>query len=130
MCAVYLSAQSYGQRADYRHCLTNGKYGYATISLARDARIYAPGYTVKQENAELFWAGKKNDPGYMITTDWGGVDGQYSPKRFKDYYGSVAPNDYTIDLDLTGVSEIRLVIDDGGNGNGSDHGNWADAHLK
>mgnify|MGYP003705853379 FL=1 len=86
-----------GQQADYRACFTNGKRGYATISLARDGRVEAPGYTVKQDNAELFWAGKQNEPGYMITTDWGGVDGQYSDKRFKDYYGSVAPNEYTID---------------------------------
>lgn len=34
-----------------------------------------------------------------------------------------------VDLDLSGVSEIRLVIDDGGNGIGSDHGNWAKAYV-
>ena len=34
-----------------------------------------------------------------------------------------------VDLDISGVSEIRLVIDDGGNGIGSDHGNWAEAHV-
>ncbi|WP_394216087.1 endo-alpha-N-acetylgalactosaminidase family protein [Brachybacterium vulturis] len=31
--------------------------------------------------------------------------------------------------DLTGVQELTLVVDDGGDGNGSDHGDWADARI-
>lgn len=34
-----------------------------------------------------------------------------------------------VEVDLAGTSELKLVINDGGNGNGSDHGNWADAKL-
>ncbi|MBX6354430.1 MAG: beta-galactosidase [Micromonosporaceae bacterium] len=34
-----------------------------------------------------------------------------------------------IDADLTGAQQLDLVIGDGGNGNGSDHGDWADAKL-
>ncbi|WP_164215267.1 glycoside hydrolase N-terminal domain-containing protein [Virgibacillus sp. YIM 98842] len=35
----------------------------------------------------------------------------------------------TIDVNVEGVKELKLVVTDGGNGNGSDHGNWADAWL-
>jgi pimeloyl-ACP methyl ester carboxylesterase len=34
-----------------------------------------------------------------------------------------------VDLDLTGVSELRLTVDDGGNGKGGDHANWAEAYV-
>ena len=34
-----------------------------------------------------------------------------------------------VDLDLSGVSEIRLVVDDGGNGKHADHANWAEAYV-
>jgi hypothetical protein len=35
----------------------------------------------------------------------------------------------TVDVDLTGAMELRLVVDDGGNGKGCDHANWADAWV-
>jgi glucose/arabinose dehydrogenase len=35
----------------------------------------------------------------------------------------------TVNVDVTGVSQLRLVVTDGGNGNGSDHADWADARL-
>jgi beta-galactosidase GanA len=34
-----------------------------------------------------------------------------------------------LDVDLTGVGELDLVIDDAGDGNGTDHGDWAEARL-
>jgi beta-galactosidase len=34
-----------------------------------------------------------------------------------------------IDLDVRGVSELKLVVTDYGNGNGEDHADWADAKL-
>ncbi|HZB31952.1 MAG TPA: beta galactosidase jelly roll domain-containing protein, partial [Streptosporangiaceae bacterium] len=34
-----------------------------------------------------------------------------------------------IDVDVSGVQQLDLVIGDGGNGNGTDHGDWADARL-
>jgi hypothetical protein len=34
-----------------------------------------------------------------------------------------------IDADVTGAQQLDLVIGDGGNGNGNDHGDWADAKL-
>jgi beta-galactosidase GanA len=34
-----------------------------------------------------------------------------------------------VDADLTGAQQLDLVIGDGGNGNGTDHGDWADARL-
>ncbi|HEX6964074.1 MAG TPA: NPCBM/NEW2 domain-containing protein, partial [Lacipirellula sp.] len=35
----------------------------------------------------------------------------------------------TVNVDVTGVNELRLVVTEGGNGNGSDHADWADARL-
>lgn len=34
-----------------------------------------------------------------------------------------------VDVNIEGVKELKLVVTDGGNGNGSDHGDWADAWL-
>jgi len=34
-----------------------------------------------------------------------------------------------ISLDITGVKELKLVVTDGGNGNGHDHASWADCKL-
>lgn len=34
-----------------------------------------------------------------------------------------------VEVELSGAKELKLVMTDGGNGNGSDHGNWADAKL-
>jgi glucose/arabinose dehydrogenase len=35
----------------------------------------------------------------------------------------------TVDVDVTGRQNLRLVVTDGGNGNGFDHANWASARL-
>jgi hypothetical protein len=34
-----------------------------------------------------------------------------------------------VDVDVTGATILDLVVGDGGNGNGSDHADWADARL-
>ncbi|MBY7112348.1 NPCBM/NEW2 domain-containing protein [Bacillus sp. 17RED48] len=34
-----------------------------------------------------------------------------------------------VDVDLTGKKELKLVVDDAGNGNGNDHADWGDAWL-
>ena len=34
-----------------------------------------------------------------------------------------------VDVDVTGATIVELIVGDGGNGNGSDHADWADAHL-
>ena len=34
-----------------------------------------------------------------------------------------------VDVDITGKKELKLVVGDGGNGNGNDHADWADAWL-
>jgi hypothetical protein len=36
----------------------------------------------------------------------------------------------TLNLDVTGRQNLRLVVNDGGNGNGSDHADWANARLE
>ncbi len=35
----------------------------------------------------------------------------------------------SVDLSVVGVQQLRLVVTDAGNGNGSDHADWADARL-
>ncbi|WP_442483264.1 NPCBM/NEW2 domain-containing protein [Aeoliella sp. SH292] len=35
----------------------------------------------------------------------------------------------TVNIDVAGVTELRLIVDTAGDGNGSDHANWADARL-
>jgi beta-galactosidase GanA len=35
----------------------------------------------------------------------------------------------TLDVDITGTQLLDLVVGDGGNGNGNDHGDWADAQV-
>ncbi|KRP37059.1 MAG: hypothetical protein ABS34_04625 [Opitutaceae bacterium BACL24 MAG-120322-bin51] len=34
-----------------------------------------------------------------------------------------------LDLDVSGVIDLRLVVDDGGNGQGGDHANWCDVYV-
>jgi NPCBM/NEW2 domain len=34
-----------------------------------------------------------------------------------------------LDVDITGTQLLDLVVGDGGNGNGNDHGDWADAKV-
>jgi alpha-galactosidase len=41
--------------------------------------------------------------------------------------GSTATKSWS--LDVTGKQELRLVVTDGGDGNGADHGSWADAQI-
>jgi hypothetical protein len=35
----------------------------------------------------------------------------------------------TVDVSVAGMNELRLVVTNGGNGNGNDHADWADARL-
>ena len=35
----------------------------------------------------------------------------------------------TVNVDVTGVNELKLIVDTAGDGNGSDHADWADARL-
>ncbi len=44
----------------------------------------------------------------------------------KMYYNTPAK---FVDVDLTGKKELKLVVDDAGNGNGNDHADWGDAWL-
>ncbi|MHC4912587.1 MAG: dienelactone hydrolase family protein, partial [Planctomycetota bacterium] len=87
-----------GQYADYRAPLTNGKRGYATISIAWAGRINAPGYRVTPTEVKLFWEGKTDDPDYKLTTDWGLLDAYHAPCRnSKNSFARVAPAPWTLD---------------------------------
>jgi len=88
-----------GQYADYRACLSNGKRGYATISIAWAGRINAPDYKVDPSGVKLFWAGKTEDPNYKLTTDWGVLDAYHAPSRNpkNNFVKSTAPYPWTLD---------------------------------
>ncbi|MDA7888924.1 dienelactone hydrolase family protein [Akkermansiaceae bacterium] len=87
-----------GQYADYKAVLTNGKRGYATISIAWAGRIATPDYLVNPDVVKLFWDGKTDDPRYRITTDWGALDGYHAPSRNKgNAFAHVSPHSWTLD---------------------------------
>lgn len=87
-----------GQYAHFNACLTNAKRGYATISIAWAGRIEAPDYRVTPAEVKLFWEGKSDDPGYMLTTDWGAVDGYHAPGRNAgNSFPSARPAAWTLD---------------------------------
>lgn len=64
--------------------LANAKEGYATISIAWDGRIRASQYPIDNEAKQLFWEGKKDNPKYRPTTDWGDLGAFFFPRRFQD----------------------------------------------
>ena len=71
-----------GQYADHKAPLANAKRGYASISISWAGRISAPGYRVSPNEVKLFWEGKKNDPLFKLTTDWGALDAYHAPSRY------------------------------------------------
>ena len=87
-----------GQYADYRAVLTNGKRGYATISLSWAGRINAPDYHVNPDGVKLFWEGDTANPDYKVTTDWGPLDGYHAPCRNPgNNFGGTSPETWTLD---------------------------------
>ena len=70
-----------GQYADHKAVLTNAKRGYATISIAWAGRLSSPEHRVTPKEVKLFWEGKREDPAYRITTDWGALDAYHAPSR-------------------------------------------------
>jgi len=87
-----------GQYAHSNAVLTNAKRGYATLSIAWAGRISAPEYTVSPNEVQLFWEGKKDNPEYKLTTDWGALDAYHAPSRYgRDAFASLPVADWTLD---------------------------------
>lgn len=87
-----------GQYADHKACLTNAKRGYATLSIAWAGRISAPEYRVGPAEVKLFWDDKKDNPKYLLTTDWGALDGYHAPGRnVGNQFPSAAAAEWTLD---------------------------------
>jgi len=96
--AGLLQVHGGGQYAHSNAVLTNAKRGYATLSIAWAGRLSAPGYHVSPKEVKLFWEGKKNDPQYKITTDWGALDAYHAPSRYgKDAFPSIPVAEWTLD---------------------------------
>lgn len=87
-----------GQYADANAVFTNGKRGYATLSIAWAGRISTPEYRVNPPEVKLFWEGKTDDPNYRVTTDWGALDAYHAPSRHgKDAFVSVPAYEWSLD---------------------------------
>ena len=54
------------------------------------------------------------------------VDGE---KKFDSGLMNSRDSQQYVEVDINGAKELKLVVTDGGNGNGSDHGVWGDAKL-
>jgi len=86
-----------GQYANYNACLTNGRRGYATISISWGGRIEAPDYRVSPDEVKLYWEDQTDHPDYKVITDWGAVDGYHHPCRCGEGFGKVEPDEWTLD---------------------------------
>lgn len=85
--------------------LTDKNVDYFTSFVGVDRQMYG---SVGSISFEVFVDGeKKFDSGLMNSRD---------PQKF-------------IQVDINGAKELRLVVTDGGNGNGSDHATWGDTKL-
>lgn len=67
----------------------------------------------------------ENDPGgtvvFRVLVD--GVE------QFNSGVMTNASATQTVDVNLAGANEVRLIVDNAGDGNGNDHADWADARL-
>ena len=85
--------------------LTGTNYGYFTSYVGVDRQMYG---TVGSVTFEVWLDGMKvYDSGFMSSRD---------SQKF-------------VEVNLSGAKELKLVVTDGGNGNGSDHATWGDAKL-
>ncbi|MEG0309217.1 MAG: NPCBM/NEW2 domain-containing protein [Clostridium sp.] len=85
--------------------LTGTSYGYFTSYVGVDRQMYG---SIGSINFQVFLDNEKvYDSGLMNSSD---------KQKF-------------IDVNLQGAKELKLVVTDGGNGNGSDHGTFGDAKL-
>lgn len=85
--------------------LTDKNYDYFTSYVGVDRQMYN---TVGSVTFEVYVDGeKKFDSGLMNSKD---------TQKF-------------IEVDINGAKELKLVVTDGGNGNGSDHATWGNAKL-
>ncbi|WP_315792591.1 NPCBM/NEW2 domain-containing protein [Paenibacillus sp. BIC5C1] len=85
--------------------LNDKDYNYFTSYVGVDRQMYG---SVGSVSFEVYVDGeKKFDSGMMNSKD---------PQKF-------------IDVDINEAKELKLVVTDGGNGNGSDHATWGDTKL-
>ena len=85
--------------------LSDKNYDYFTSYVGVDRQMYG---TVGSVSFEVYVDGeKKFDSGLMNSTD----------------------KQKHVEVDINGAKELKLVVTDGGNGNGSDHGVWGDTKL-
>ena len=85
--------------------LTNKNYGFFTAYVGVDRQMYG---SVGSVTFEVYVDGVKQfDSGRMNSKD---------------------PQQY-VEVNVAGAKELKLVVTDAGNGNGSDHATWADTKL-
>jgi uncharacterized protein (DUF1800 family) len=86
--------------------------------------VYTIGKAYKKFVAEIGVDDEVSDRGTIVFSVWG--DGK---KLFDSPMLSGKMQPMHIEIDVTGVQELLLKADGGGDGIGSDHGDWADARL-
>lgn len=80
------------------------------------------------------------DDAYARFEAWAGPDGANNGtvtfevlvdgvKRWESGFMTKADAPRQVSVDITGARQLELIVGDGGNGNTSDHANWADAKL-
>ena len=85
--------------------LTDKDFAYFTSYVGVDRQMYG---SIGSVSFEVYVDGvKKFDSGLMNSTD----EQKY------------------VEVDINGAKELKLVVTDGGNGNGSDHASWGDTKL-
>ena len=85
--------------------LTNKNYGFFTAYVGVDRQMYG---SVGSVTFEVYVDGVKQfDSGRMNSKD---------PRQY-------------VEVNVAGAKELKLVVTDAGNGNGSDHATWADTKL-
>ena len=85
--------------------LSDKNYDYFTAYIGVDRNMYG---TIGSVSFEVYVDGEKMfDSGLMNSKD---------PQKY-------------IQVDINGAKELKLVVTDGGNGNGSDHATWGDTKL-
>lgn len=85
--------------------LTDKDYGYFSSYVGVDRGMYN---TVGSVSFEVYVDGEKKFDSGLITSK--------EPMKY-------------LEVDINGAKELKLVVTDGGNGNGSDHATWGDAKL-
>ncbi|MFG2819996.1 NPCBM/NEW2 domain-containing protein [Kitasatospora sp. NPDC048365] len=110
--------------------------------ISLDKTVYSKGLGVHADSEIVYWLARRftrftavvgiddfsanqSNQGSVVAEVW--VDGR---KAFDSGVLTAATKSRKVDVDLTGVSVLRLVVRDSGNGYSYDHTSWANAFVR